>query len=107
MHRLTRTWPAESQVNSIWSHLTIAAFESYSIIKNVDILPPLTRPVLAVTIIGAAFGYGFATRNKIAITTGKQSPIDNRRNRIVVMIIGVIWKNEVQYHTASIEQDIL
>ncbi len=53
-------------------------FESYSVIKNVDILPPLTGPVLAVTIIGAAFGYGFATRNKIAITTGKQSPIDNR-----------------------------
>jgi len=58
--------------------LTIAAFESYSVIKNVDILPPLTGPMLAVTIIVAAFGYGFATRNKIAITTSRPSRIDNR-----------------------------
>ncbi len=51
--------------------LTIAAFESYSVIKNVNILPPLTGPVLAVTIIGAAFGYGFVinNRNKISRNT--------------------------------------
>ena len=61
-----------------WSALTIAAFESYSVITNVDMLPPLTGPVLAVTIIGAAFGYGFVVRNKIVGNTIKPSPIDSK-----------------------------
>jgi hypothetical protein len=42
--------------------LTIAAFESYAVITNVKIVPPLTGPVLAIIIIAGAFGYGFATR---------------------------------------------
>jgi nickel/cobalt transporter (NiCoT) family protein len=44
--------------------LTIAAIESYSVITNSDILPPLTGPILAIIIISFAFGYAFATRNK-------------------------------------------
>jgi high-affinity nickel-transport protein len=44
--------------------LTIAAVESYSVISNSDILPPLTGPMLAIIIISFAFGYAFATRNK-------------------------------------------
>jgi nickel/cobalt transporter (NiCoT) family protein len=44
--------------------LGIAATQSYSIITNSDILPPLTGPVLAVVIISFAFGYAFATRNR-------------------------------------------
>ncbi len=44
--------------------LTIAAFESYAIITNAEIVPPLTGPVLAIIIIAGAFGYAFATRNK-------------------------------------------
>jgi len=44
--------------------MTIAAIESYSVISNSDILPPLTGPILAVIIISLAFGYAFATRNK-------------------------------------------
>ena len=58
--------------------LTIAAFESYSVITNVDMPPPLTGPVLAVTIIGAAFGYGFVMRNKIVGNTSKPSPVDSK-----------------------------
>jgi len=36
--------------------IAIAAMESYSVISNSDVLPDLTGPVLAVIIIGAAFG---------------------------------------------------
>ena len=44
--------------------LGVAAVESYSIITNSDILPPLTGPLLAVVIISFAFGYAFVKRNK-------------------------------------------
>ena len=44
--------------------LGVAAIESYSIITDSDILPPLTGPLLAVVIISFAFGYAFATRNR-------------------------------------------
>jgi nickel/cobalt transporter (NiCoT) family protein len=44
--------------------LGIAAIESYSIISDSDILPPLTGPLLAIVIISFAFGYAFATRNR-------------------------------------------
>ena len=43
--------------------MTIAAIESYSVISNSDILPPLTGPILAVIIISFSFGYAFVTRN--------------------------------------------
>jgi nickel/cobalt transporter (NiCoT) family protein len=43
--------------------LSIAAIESYSVISNSDILPPLTGPILAVIIISFSFGYAFVTRN--------------------------------------------
>ena len=55
--------------------LTIAAIESYSVISNSNILPPLTGPVFAVIIISGTFGYAFATRNKDARTTSRPSPI--------------------------------
>jgi len=48
--------------------LTIAAMESYSVITRTNILPPLVGPVLAVVIISGAFGYGFATRNRVNTT---------------------------------------
>jgi nickel/cobalt transporter (NiCoT) family protein len=57
--------------------LGIAATQSYSIITNSDILPPLTGPVLAVAIISFAFGYAFATRNrgsKMVIHTSHHHP---------------------------------
>src|SRR6476659_5233706 len=44
--------------------LSIAAIESYSIITNSYILPPLTGPILAIVIVSFAFGYAFATRNR-------------------------------------------
>ena len=53
--------------------LSIAAIESYSIITNSDILPPLTGPILAIVIVSFSFGYAFATRNK-----GSRMMIDYR-----------------------------
>jgi nickel/cobalt transporter (NiCoT) family protein len=47
--------------------LTIAAFESDAVITNVKIVPPLTGPVLAIIIIAGAFGYDFATRNRMVV----------------------------------------
>lgn len=44
--------------------MTVAAFVSYEIITGAEILPEFTGPVLAIGIIGASFGYGFATRNR-------------------------------------------
>jgi hypothetical protein len=44
--------------------LTIAAIESYSVITKMNILSPLTGPVLAVIIISGAFGYSFVTRSR-------------------------------------------
>ena len=44
--------------------LCIAAIESYSVITDSDILPPLTGPILAIVIISFAFGYAFVTRNR-------------------------------------------
>jgi hypothetical protein len=60
--------------------LAIAVMGSYSVISKSDVLPNLTGPVLAVIIICAAFGYGFATRNRIAKTTRNQSPINMKQN---------------------------
>ena len=57
--------------------LGIAATESYSILTNSDILPPLIGPLLAVGIISFAFGYAFITRNrgsKMVIHTGHHHP---------------------------------
>jgi high-affinity nickel-transport protein len=58
--------------------LAIAAMESYSVISNSDVLLDLIGPVLAVIIICAAFGYGFATRNRMAKTINNQNPIDTK-----------------------------
>jgi high-affinity nickel-transport protein len=44
--------------------MTVAAFVSYEIITGAEILPEFTGPLLAIGIIGASFGYGFATRNR-------------------------------------------
>jgi high-affinity nickel-transport protein len=44
--------------------MAVAALVSYEIITGAEILPKLTGPVLALAIIGASFGYGFATHKK-------------------------------------------
>jgi high-affinity nickel-transport protein len=44
--------------------MTIAALASYGIITGNEILPKLTGPIMAIGIIGASFGYGFATRKR-------------------------------------------
>lgn len=44
--------------------LIVAAIESYSVMTNSNVLPPLTGPILAVVIISFAFGYAFVTRNR-------------------------------------------
>ncbi len=48
--------------------LTIAAVAAYETLTNSEILPELTGPVLAVTIVSASFGYAFVTRKKIQRT---------------------------------------
>ena len=64
--------------------LTIAAFESYAIITNAEIVPPLTGPVLAIIIIAGAFGYAFAKRKKRelgqSISTCSQNYHENSDN---------------------------
>jgi nickel/cobalt transporter (NiCoT) family protein len=45
--------------------LSVAAVAAYEVLTNTEILPKLTGPVLAVTIVSASFGYAFATRKKI------------------------------------------
>lgn len=64
--------------------LTIAAFESYAIITNAEVVPPLTGPVLAIIIIASAFGYAFATRKKRelgqSISTCSQNYHENSDN---------------------------
>lgn len=44
--------------------LFVAAFESYSTVSGIDILPTWAGPVLACSIIATSFGYAFATRKK-------------------------------------------
>ena len=53
--------------------ITVAAAETYSTIYNIDI-PEYIGPVLAVTVIGTAFGYGYVTRNKTVITHTSPPP---------------------------------
>ena len=49
--------------------LTVALAETYSTIYNVD-MPEYVCPVLAVTVIGTAFGYAHLTNknNRVAVT---------------------------------------
>ena len=47
------------------SALAVASVAAYEVLTNTEILPKLTGPVLAVTIVSASFGYAFATRKKI------------------------------------------
>lgn len=42
--------------------ITIASVASYETLTNTEILPKLTGPVLAITIISASFGYAFVKR---------------------------------------------
>jgi high-affinity nickel-transport protein len=58
--------------------LAVAAMESYSVISNSNILPPFTGPVLAVTIISAAFGYSFAIRNRKSKITSTNTSMDSK-----------------------------
>jgi len=45
--------------------LIIASIASYEIMTNSEILPKMTGPILAVTIVSSSFGYAFATRKKV------------------------------------------
>jgi high-affinity nickel-transport protein len=59
---------------------TIAAIESYSIISNSNIVPPLTGPILAVMIILFAFGYAFVTCNSRGSAGHVRVVIDQQHN---------------------------
>jgi high-affinity nickel-transport protein len=47
--------------------ITVAAVASYGVITGSEVLPELTGPVLAATIIAISFGYGFATKKKTQV----------------------------------------
>lgn len=49
--------------------LSIALVTAYEALTDSEILPKLTGPVLAVTIVSASFGYAFATRKKMQGTS--------------------------------------
>lgn len=62
--------------------LTVAAVASYETITNSEILPEMTGPVLAVTIIVVSFGYAYAVRKRRIVNSngaGSASQIKNKR----------------------------
>ena len=61
--------------------LTVAAVLSYETITNSEILPEITGPVLAVTIIVVSFGYAYTTRKRCVVNSdsaGSASPIKDK-----------------------------
>ncbi len=60
--------------------MTVAALASYGIITGSKILPEMTGPVMAIGIIGASFGYGFATRNRRKSGDEKDEEYPNIKN---------------------------
>ncbi len=59
--------------------MIVAALTSFEIITGLEILPTLTGPVLALVIIGASFGYGYATRNKRELIVDNEKEIHKQR----------------------------
>lgn len=62
--------------------LAIGAIASYETITNLEILPDITGPVLAVTIIIASFGYAYASSRRRVLKSdpGSASQIKEHRN---------------------------
>jgi len=49
--------------------LSVAAVASYETITNSEILPEMTGPVLAVTIIVVSFGYAYTARKRRVVNS--------------------------------------
>lgn len=62
--------------------VTVAVAETYSTIYNVDV-PEYVGPVLAITVIGTGFGYGYITRNKRVISTTTDTTTHHNRHHNV------------------------
>jgi hypothetical protein len=62
--------------------LAIGAIASYETITNLEILPDITGPILAVTIILASFGYAYASSRRRVLKSdpGSASQIKEHRN---------------------------
>ena len=62
--------------------LAVGAIASYETITNLEILPDITGPVLAVTIIIVSFGYAYASnrRRDVKSDPGSASQIKEHRN---------------------------
>ena len=62
--------------------LAVGAIASYETITNSEILPDITGPVLAVTIIIVSFGYAYATNRRRGIKSdpGSASQIKEHRH---------------------------
>ena len=62
--------------------LAVGAIASYETITNLEILPDITGPVLAVTIIIVSFGYAYASNRRRVVKSdpGSASQIKEHRN---------------------------
>lgn len=61
--------------------LAVGAIASYETITNLEILPDITGPVLAVTIILASFGYAYASNRKRVIKSDPSSASQIKEHR--------------------------
>lgn len=53
--------------------LIVASVASYEILTNSEIIPKLTGPVLAISIVSISFGYAFSTRKKMQKTDNPEN----------------------------------
>ena len=63
--------------------LAVGAVASYETITNLEILPDIIGPVLAITIIIVSFGYAYASRKRPIVNStdsASASQIKERRN---------------------------
>ena len=62
--------------------LAVGAIASYETITNLEILPDIAGPVLAVTIIIVSFAYGYASHRRRGVKSdpGSASQIKEHRN---------------------------
>jgi high-affinity nickel-transport protein len=61
--------------------LAVGAIASYETITNLEILPDITGPVLAVTIIIVSFGYAFASNRRRAVKSNPGSASQIKEHR--------------------------
>ena len=61
--------------------LAVGAIASYETITNLEILPDITGPILAVTIIIVSFGYAYASNRRRAVKSDRESASQIKEHR--------------------------